>query len=254
MDTNTAPRPQAGTWTLTAPDGRQWQADRPLLCCAQEQRERIPPEVALARIAAAAAEAQPISDAVMDLVDRLGSEAADVDPRAWEHLRTYLPHSEALTDEQIDLVLQRSPIQANYGDLMALARAVEREVHTANAARVEELQAEVDRLRSLSTRAADAELGAQDAQIESLRGLLRGAYDWIDSARHGDNCFVSDHYEGDPGNRCNCGKDALLPAIDAATLTTERHAGMTIAGDGAAELGRLMREQRSTRTTPAPQA
>ena len=22
---------------------------------------------------------------------------------------------------------------------------------------------------------------------------------------HGDNCYVSNQYEGDPGNRCNCG-------------------------------------------------
>lgn len=27
---------------------------------------------------------------------------------------------------------------------------------------------------------------------------------------HGDNCFVSNHCESDPGNRCNCGKDSLL--------------------------------------------
>ncbi len=27
----------------------------------------------------------------MDLVDRLGSEAGNVDPRAWEHLRVYVP-------------------------------------------------------------------------------------------------------------------------------------------------------------------
>ncbi len=42
-----------GTWTLIAPDGRQWQACSPLQCCSAENRERIPPEVALARIMAA---------------------------------------------------------------------------------------------------------------------------------------------------------------------------------------------------------
>lgn len=47
-----------------------------------------------------------------------------------------------------------------------------------------------------------------------LLGLLKGAFDWIESAPHGDNCFVSDHYEGDPGNRCNCGKDSLLSAYE----------------------------------------
>jgi hypothetical protein len=36
-------------------------------------------------------EAQPISDAMMDLVDRLGSEASEVDPRAWKHLLVYAP-------------------------------------------------------------------------------------------------------------------------------------------------------------------
>lgn len=35
--------------------------------------------------------ARSISDEMMDLVDRLGSEAADVDPRAWEHLLVYAP-------------------------------------------------------------------------------------------------------------------------------------------------------------------
>jgi len=35
--------------------------------------------------------AQSISDAMMDLVDRLGSEASDVDPRCWDHLLVYAP-------------------------------------------------------------------------------------------------------------------------------------------------------------------
>jgi hypothetical protein len=34
---------------------------------------------------------KPISDAMMDLVDRLGSEASEVDPRAWKHLLVYAP-------------------------------------------------------------------------------------------------------------------------------------------------------------------
>jgi hypothetical protein len=38
---------------------------------------------------------------------------------------------------------------------------------------------------------------------------LRHANEWVSSAPHGDNCYVSDHYEGDPGNRCNCGKTDL---------------------------------------------
>jgi hypothetical protein len=44
------PPPQAGTWTLTAPDGRTWHADSPLKCASLEQRERVPASVALARI------------------------------------------------------------------------------------------------------------------------------------------------------------------------------------------------------------
>lgn len=43
--------------------------------------------------------AQPISDAMMDLVDRLGSEAANVDPRAWRHLLVYAPKA-AQQDER----------------------------------------------------------------------------------------------------------------------------------------------------------
>lgn len=43
-------KPMQGTWTLTAPDGRQWQADSPLLVVSKEQRERIPADVALIRI------------------------------------------------------------------------------------------------------------------------------------------------------------------------------------------------------------
>lgn len=45
------PKPQQGTWTLTAPDGRTWQAETPLRCCAMENRERVPAHVALGRIA-----------------------------------------------------------------------------------------------------------------------------------------------------------------------------------------------------------
>lgn len=52
--------------------------------------------------------------------------------------------------------------------------------------------------------------------VNDLLGVLRGAEKWISLTGHGDNCFVSDHYEGDPGNRCNCGLDGLLSAIQAA--------------------------------------
>jgi hypothetical protein len=49
----TTPKPQAGTWTLTAPDGRTWTGSTPLQACSAEQRVRVPAEVALQRILAA---------------------------------------------------------------------------------------------------------------------------------------------------------------------------------------------------------
>lgn len=45
--------PQEGTWTLTAPDGRQWTGASGLMAAAAEQRERIPASVQLERIFAA---------------------------------------------------------------------------------------------------------------------------------------------------------------------------------------------------------
>lgn len=40
---------------------------------------------------------------------------------------------------------------------------------------------------------------------------------------HGDNCFVSNHYEADPGNRCNCGKDSLLEWMEGDSDTPPVH-------------------------------
>lgn len=50
VDTPQPPPPQPGTWTLTGPDGKVYKAETPLRCAAMEQRERIPAEVALARV------------------------------------------------------------------------------------------------------------------------------------------------------------------------------------------------------------
>lgn len=50
--------PQAGVWTLTAPDGRKWEADTPIRVVAKEQNERIPAHVRLERIMSAV-DAQP---------------------------------------------------------------------------------------------------------------------------------------------------------------------------------------------------
>lgn len=59
------------------------------------------------------------------------------------------------------------------------------------------------------------------AQRDELLAGLKAAGKWIDSAQHGDNCFVSDHYEGDPGNGCNCGKDGFSQYIDDAIAKAE---------------------------------
>lgn len=45
---------QQGTWTLTAPDGRQWQGPSPLKVVSIELNERVPASVQLARLQAEA--------------------------------------------------------------------------------------------------------------------------------------------------------------------------------------------------------
>lgn len=44
------PHHHSGVWTLTAPDGRQWHGDSPIKACREEQRSRIPDEVAVKRV------------------------------------------------------------------------------------------------------------------------------------------------------------------------------------------------------------
>ena len=61
------PKPQGGMWTLTAPDGRTYQADSPLRCCGLEQRERVPADVAMARILRASSE--PDDSELLDWLD-----------------------------------------------------------------------------------------------------------------------------------------------------------------------------------------
>lgn len=85
-----------------------------------------------------------------------------------------------------------------------------------------ELRAEVERLqRELGTAHADASHYASTAEDlraegERLRIALSHAGAWIEAAPHGENCFVSSHYDGDPGSRCNCGKDSAQEAIESA--------------------------------------
>ena len=49
-----SPKPMYGVWSLTRPDGKAYLGQNPLQCVSIEQRERIPPEVALERILEAA--------------------------------------------------------------------------------------------------------------------------------------------------------------------------------------------------------
>lgn len=45
------PKPMAGTWMLMAPDGTTFVGTSPIDCMRLESNSRIPPEVALGRIA-----------------------------------------------------------------------------------------------------------------------------------------------------------------------------------------------------------
>ncbi|SEJ23473.1 hypothetical protein SAMN04244572_03213 [Azotobacter beijerinckii] len=62
----------------------------------------------------------------------------------------------------------------------------------------------------------ESERDSLRAEVERLRIALSHADAWIEAAPHGENCFVSNRYDGDPGNRCNCGKDAAQETIGAA--------------------------------------
>ncbi|MCM2337608.1 MAG: hypothetical protein NDI59_02720 [Lysobacter sp.] len=44
------PKPMAGVWVLTAPNGQTWTGDSPMKCVQEEIHSRVPPQVALARI------------------------------------------------------------------------------------------------------------------------------------------------------------------------------------------------------------
>jgi hypothetical protein len=88
---------------------------------------------------------------------------------------------------------------------------------------------------------------------------LAAAIQWVNTAQHGDNCFVSDHYDGDPGNRCNCGKDSLLAYLESdgaapAPLTDEKNAlqDALLYGTGITQGGKHVPYQEFT-AAPAPQ-
>lgn len=88
---------------------------------------------------------------------------------------------------------------------------------SAQAATIAEQAADIARLAATLT-ATNREIEALRADAERLNALLSYASAWAGSAGHGDDCFVSDHYEGDPGDRCNCGLDGLMSALHDAAM------------------------------------
>lgn len=53
------PKAAKGVWALTGPDGSQYFGDSPLDCIRLEMADRVPPEVALGRIARSMNDATP---------------------------------------------------------------------------------------------------------------------------------------------------------------------------------------------------
>lgn len=70
-------RPQAGTWTLTAPDGRYWQGMTPLAVCRAEINERIPPSVQMANLNAAMAADAADEDAEISRLQAANRDLAE---------------------------------------------------------------------------------------------------------------------------------------------------------------------------------
>jgi hypothetical protein len=65
------PKPQEGTWILTAPNGREWAEHSPLACVAAEQRERVPATVRLQRILDAADELTELEKELLATLKRI---------------------------------------------------------------------------------------------------------------------------------------------------------------------------------------
>ena len=51
-------------------------------------------------------------------------------------------------------------------------------------------------------------------QRDELLAALHAAKSLIKDSPHCDNCFVSNHYEGDKGNQCNCGKESVFDFVE----------------------------------------
>jgi hypothetical protein len=43
-------KPMVGIWTLTAPNGRTWEAETPIQCVSKERRERVSEDEAVRRV------------------------------------------------------------------------------------------------------------------------------------------------------------------------------------------------------------
>lgn len=83
-------RAQVGIWTLTAPDGKQWQGVSPLHVVGLERNERIPASVQLARINK---EADRWCEGIIEL-KRLGNDIIVSVERGGEYvevIREYAP-------------------------------------------------------------------------------------------------------------------------------------------------------------------
>jgi hypothetical protein len=98
------PKAQSGTWTLIAPDGRQWQTDSPLKCCALELRERVPAEVALSRIFRELEAQSPSEQTPTTLQDKLDAlppgRLAKVEARAAELIEEQRPSNQRLAEAE----------------------------------------------------------------------------------------------------------------------------------------------------------
>ena len=59
------------------------------------------------------------------------------------------------------------------------------------------------------------------AAAPELLQALKHSIEWIQKAPHGENCYVSNHYEGDSGNQCHCSKESLENFLLAAIAKAE---------------------------------
>jgi hypothetical protein len=125
---------------------------------------------ALRRAAPTPERAQPISDAMMDLVDRLGSEASEVDPRAWKHLLVYAPErADADTaGAQINTTKLREHASKGWVDECLLPKSVVKRI--------------ADELDALRQKRADAEKDAALTDVpRSIHDQVCDKYDRLEA-------------------------------------------------------------------------